>query len=155
MRILTARQPWAWAIIHAGKTVENRPRNIAGAYRGPVAIHAGKAFDDAAWDDRTFGPILDELVQRGPEVNFETGAIIGIADLVDVHPLRAVAHVTTATAEPRLEVSCCESKWAQAAGHHLVFANPRPLVTPMPYTGALGLRHLDAETIVRIQAAIV
>lgn len=24
MRALTIRQPWAWAVIHAGKTVENR-----------------------------------------------------------------------------------------------------------------------------------
>lgn len=38
--ILTVRQPWAWAIIHAGKDVENRtwPTN----YRGKLLIHAGK-----------------------------------------------------------------------------------------------------------------
>lgn len=33
MRILTVRQPWAWAIIHGGKDVENRTRNVAGDYR--------------------------------------------------------------------------------------------------------------------------
>ena len=43
MRILTVRQPWAWAIIHGGKDVENRVRNIAGDYHGPIAIHAAKA----------------------------------------------------------------------------------------------------------------
>lgn len=47
MRILTVRQPWAWAIVHGGKDVENRTRNIAGAYRGPVAIHAGMRFDQS------------------------------------------------------------------------------------------------------------
>ena len=30
MRVLTVRQPWAWAIIHGGKDVENRVRNLAG-----------------------------------------------------------------------------------------------------------------------------
>lgn len=43
MRILTVRQPWVWAIIHGGKDVENRVRNIAGSYRGPVAIHVALA----------------------------------------------------------------------------------------------------------------
>lgn len=48
-RILTVRQPWAWAIIHGGKTVENRVRNISGDYRGPVLIHAAKVNDTDAW----------------------------------------------------------------------------------------------------------
>jgi hypothetical protein len=30
MRALTVRQPWAWAIVHGGKDIENRTRNIAG-----------------------------------------------------------------------------------------------------------------------------
>lgn len=36
---LSIRQPWAWAILHAGKTIENRewPRC---SYRGPIFIHA-------------------------------------------------------------------------------------------------------------------
>ena len=29
LRILTVRQPYAWAIIHGGKDIENRTRNIA------------------------------------------------------------------------------------------------------------------------------
>ena len=40
MRILTVKQPWAWAIIHGQKDVENRTKSL-GPYRGPVAIHAG------------------------------------------------------------------------------------------------------------------
>lgn len=48
MKVLTVRQPWAAAIIHGGKDVENRTRNLAGSYRGPVAIHAGLAYDEDA-----------------------------------------------------------------------------------------------------------
>mgnify|MGYP001137357808 FL=1 len=50
MRAITVRQPWAWAIVFGQKDVENRSRNIAGRYRGPVAIHAGLRDDDAVLD---------------------------------------------------------------------------------------------------------
>ena len=43
MKALSIKQPWAWAIIHAGKNVENR--TWATSYRGPLLIHAGKTFD--------------------------------------------------------------------------------------------------------------
>lgn len=54
LRVLTVRQPWAWSLIEGGKDVENRSRNIAGSYRGPVAIHAGLARfeDDGLWSVR-------------------------------------------------------------------------------------------------------
>ena len=56
MKAITVRQPWAWAIMHDGKDVENRSRNIAGTYRGPVVIHAGLTDDDDA--------ALDEYLRR-------------------------------------------------------------------------------------------
>lgn len=40
---LSVRQPWAWAIIHGGKNIENRDwrePNPGLRFRGPVAIHA-------------------------------------------------------------------------------------------------------------------
>lgn len=40
MRALSIRQPWAWAIVHAGKRVENRSRNTN--IRGHFLIHAAK-----------------------------------------------------------------------------------------------------------------
>lgn len=42
---LSVRQPWAWAIIHGGKDVENRGRraiNMGGMKPGRIAIHASK-----------------------------------------------------------------------------------------------------------------
>jgi hypothetical protein len=49
MRAITLWQPWAWAICHAGKRVENRtwrpPRDVIGTR---IAIHAGKQHDAAA-----------------------------------------------------------------------------------------------------------
>lgn len=53
------------------------------------------------------------------------------------------------------------SQWAHAydefpayRGHHLVLANPRPLFEPIPFKGALGLRHLDDDTTARIEVQL-
>lgn len=102
MRILTVRQPWAWAIIHGGKDVENRVRNIAGAYRGPVAIHVARTEDRFPLR----GPIWDAAIAAVEAAGGEThervfmwnlgtpdprrwlydhGHIIGVVDLVAVH----------------------------------------------------------------------
>lgn len=125
MRALTVRQPWAWAIIHGGKDVENRTRNVAGAYRGPVAIHAGLTPDTAAqgyWPPR-------DLIPR--EAWAARGVYVGVVDLVDVH-----------LETPR----CCTSSWAERVSryddhpiHHLVLEHPRPLTQPLPARGMLGL----------------
>ena len=43
-RAISIRQPWAWAVIHGGKDVENRSETAARAYRPAVGqrvfIHA-------------------------------------------------------------------------------------------------------------------
>lgn len=40
MKAISIRQPWCWAILHAGKRVENRDWRNGCAYRGPVLLHA-------------------------------------------------------------------------------------------------------------------
>lgn len=40
MKALSIRQPWAWAILHAGKNIENRSWGTW--HRGVVLIHAAK-----------------------------------------------------------------------------------------------------------------
>lgn len=52
MKALTLKQPWAWAVAHAGKDVENRswkpPQSIIGQR---IAIHAGLARERGALRD--------------------------------------------------------------------------------------------------------
>ena len=137
MRILTVRQPWAWAIIHGGKNVENRVRNIAGDYRGPVLIHAAKANDVEAWS--AMGRTNITAYSRALDVRESLigGAIIGVVDLVDSHPVEACIKQQHGG-----DWLVC-SEWAERAGHHLVFDNPRALDEPIPYKGALGLRKTE------------
>ncbi|MEV6967602.1 hypothetical protein AB0M47_21105 [Hamadaea sp. NPDC051192] len=95
MQALTVRQPWAWAIAHAGKVVENRSWSTS--YRGLLAIHAGLKFDPVGarsqqmlrawgtwWLDRPRkGAALPKLT---PDAQYiERGAFVAIAQLIDVH----------------------------------------------------------------------
>jgi hypothetical protein len=73
-RVLTVRQPWAWAIIHGGKNVENR--SWPTKHRGPLLIHAGSAFEPDAY----------QTVQPPPALELVHGAIIGVVELVDCVP---------------------------------------------------------------------
>lgn len=143
MRVLTVRQPWAWAIIHGGKDVENRVRNVAGSYRGPVAIHAGLG-----------KPEKDNLASVAHREAFGTevatplhfGAIIGVVDLIDVHLAERVYEPVGAGVSQITDRFCC-GEWAFRFDWHLSLENPRSLSRPLPFTGALGLRKLDDKTI--------
>ena len=54
-KALSIRQPWAWAIIHAGKDVENRSeaavKVMAGAVGQRIFIHAARTFSRAAFEE--------------------------------------------------------------------------------------------------------
>ena len=97
MKGLSVRQPWAWAIIHGGKTIENRSRPIA--YRGPLVIHASKSRAD-----------IGELPEAPPEDKLDFGALIGVVDLVDCVPFAKV----------------CGNRWASGPWCWIL-ANPRPI----------------------------
>lgn len=142
MRAITVRQPWAWAIVHAGKDVENRTRNIAGSYRGPLAIHAGlstASVEEAMYDPRVRTP-YSELVDQGRRPDLRYGAILGVVDLVDAHP---ADYLPDPGGDPAAYTPC--SPWAQYPNWlldpmwHLALKNPRALAEPMPYRGRLGL----------------
>lgn len=159
MRIMTVRQPWAWAIIHGGKDVENRVRNIAGAYRGPVAIHAGLGVGSS----RDFMENAAVIGRLGKPVPFGLtyGSIIGVVDLVDVHSASVIGGCG------RMDNHCAEhpngcrhhcSPWAVGPApdgwyQHLVLADPRPLRETIPFKGALGLRKLEEDMTARVLAA--
>jgi len=142
LRVLTVRQPWADAIINLGKDVENRTRNIAGAYKGPVAIHAAKQLLPI---DETLeaGKFIGDLTGYMPLFTMPAGrgAILGVVDLTETHP------------ESRSHPCDC-SDWAEIDRWHLVLANPRPLTEPIPFKGALGLRRLPDDVAEQVWAAV-
>lgn len=128
MRVLTVRPPWAAAIAYGQKDVENRDWSTA--YRGPLAICAGLNLDRSARE------LYPELFENLPPVDaMPRGGVVAVVDLVDV-------------------VRDSPSKWAQPDRWHWVLANPRPLRQMHPLKGALGLQHLDEETVAAVLEAI-
>lgn len=118
-KALSVRQPWAWAILFAGKDIENRSWQAVNhglTVRGEIAIHAAKGmtrqeYDDAAHFMASLG------VECPPARDLWRGAVIGVVEVVDV-------------------VSESASRWFFGP-RGLVLRNPRSFA-PVPVNGALG-----------------
>ncbi len=75
MKALSIQQPWAWAILRAGKDIENRTWGTK--VRGRVLVHAGKRVDYDAYQWLSEGTGL--VAPR----NLPTGGIVGSVEIVD------------------------------------------------------------------------
>ena len=78
-KAITVRQPWAWAILHAGKNIENRTRRMAAP--GFYFLHAGKAMSADEYD--TAAPFIEShsttpVPQADNTERLRRGGIIGI-----------------------------------------------------------------------------
>lgn len=85
---LSIRQPWAWAILHAGKDIENRdwPTKL----RGPICIHAAKGMTGDEFNDFVRTIHCVSLVRPFPPgatvplaSELRRGGIVGTAEIVD------------------------------------------------------------------------
>jgi len=81
VKALTILQPWAWAIVHGQKRIENRTWKTP--YRGPLAIHAGQKLF-------YFNNGHDKPCEFPPKEQLVFGAIIGLCDLIDCLPAESV-----------------------------------------------------------------
>jgi hypothetical protein len=121
LRAVTLRRPWGWAVVHAGKPVENR--TWATSYRGQLLIHQGQGSDRdaAAWF-----PPLTQAIAEDPDSSliWAPGVILGVVTLTGCHH-----------AEP----GCCTSRWAMPEQWHWMFTDSWSLVEPVPARGALQL----------------
>lgn len=66
-KMITVRQPWAWAIFHAGKDIENRTWR----YCGPLLICAGRKTDPEGY------AFLAQLGIEVPDLTDQMGVIAG------------------------------------------------------------------------------
>lgn len=126
-KAISIRQPWAWAIIHAGKNIENRDWSTK--FRGPICIHAAKVMTKDEYRhanqaiQRAVGPVDQAWIDRWHGVTaapyrLDRGGIIGVAEIVDC-------------------VDDSDSPWFLGR-YGLVLRNARP-VPFIPVKGALGL----------------
>lgn len=86
MKALSIRQPWAWAIIHAGKDIENRSWGTS--YRGPMLIHAAKGLTRPEYNDfvDTYRALIREMPHIPEPPRFDElprGGIVGRVRMID------------------------------------------------------------------------
>jgi hypothetical protein len=141
---ISVRQPWAWAILNAGKQIENRP--VPDPWRSRVGeriyIHAAKGctlveFDNAhtsiwcATERKKTPPNLDKLPR---------GAIVGTARLIAVvnrDEPRDGSKLITGCDWESIKREVQTGPWSTGPWC-LVLHDARPLSAPLPWKGALG-----------------
>lgn len=121
MKALSIRQPWAWAILHAGKDIENRdwrPSNPGVKFRGEFLIHASKGMARDEYEGAA--GFIENM--SGTDVpafgDLPRGGIVGIAEIADA-------------------VTKHDSPWAGFGNVCLVIRNAR-LLPFTPLKGMLG-----------------
>lgn len=127
---LSVRQPWAWAIIHAGKDIENRSWQAVNhglRQRGRIAIHAAKGLTRDEYESAA--EFMASIGVTCPAArDLQRGGIIGSVEVIDV-------------------VSASPSPWFFGP-RGLVLRDPQPCPF-VPAIGALGYFHwqpADAST---------
>ena len=139
MKALSLRQPWAWAVVHGGKSIENRVWSTK--FRGEFLIHAAKGMrkDDYevardwirnAWADLATPAWLDGELEVPQAEDLLRGGIVGAATLVDV------IGPCYSWLEAR-QTHPCPYRWHMAEQHGFLLKDVRA-VPFVPYKGALG-----------------
>jgi hypothetical protein len=93
IKAISIRQPWAWAIIHAGKDIENRKWGTF--LRGRVCVHASQGMGNEEYRDAA--RFITDTLKRPPTDDWlmkwhgvcaapymlKRGGIIGTVEIVD------------------------------------------------------------------------
>jgi hypothetical protein len=133
MKAITLRQPWAWAIINAGKDIENR--NWKTHFRGRVAIHAAAGMTLSEYEEGcTYIKNINRRRRIPAYEDLERGAIIGTVEIVDC-------------------VQDSNSLWFMGK-YGFVLKRPERLTEPIPCKGALSFWNVPEDIEYRIKQAI-
>lgn len=123
MKALTVKQPWAGAIAHQTKRVENRTWKLPAKHHGArVLIHAGAERDRWAV---VYGDHLDVY-----------SAIVAVATLTGCH-----------WAEEDRQCS----PWSEGAAYHWTLGDVTALPQPVPAKGRLGLWTPSLELLTAVE----
>ncbi len=125
---LSIRQPWCWAILFAGKDIENRdwPTKV----RGRVLIHASKGMTREEWADCYYTTrVICPGIETIPEASgLERGGIVGEVEIIDC-------------------VTESDSPWFFGK-YGFVLRNAKPLPF-RPYKGRLGFFEVNEDALYR------
>lgn len=155
---LTVHQPWAWALLNA-KPVENRTWKLG--YKGPLWLHAGKAWDEAgessplvrvAWREHagmvealTQQPTAEDMVLSPGSALIRSGAVLAMLEVHGCH------HADDCTSGGTRELC---SPWAARGQYHIEVRVLARLPSPVPCRGRQKLWALPREVEHAAQAQI-
>lgn len=157
MKALSVRQPWAWAILHAGKRIENRSRADGRApdlcrYIGPLLIHAAKGCTAEEWWSATAWMTMADLAKQRPSSHgipvvpelrdLARGGIVGACTVVGYVGPSGDVYRANGVRDPHPGE---DMRWHVKGSFGLVLADVRPLPF-MPYKGALGFFDVPGAT---------
>lgn len=168
MKCLSLWQPWASLLVTGRKQVETRGWPIK--HRGPLLIHAAKAWNRALADLAAKDPFLSALSGLGygwrpagqfiaisapscgrklaaPEIPF--GAVIGSVDVVGCFPTSFVEHnqPVVRQLDNVLHITETENEFGDYSHGRYAFLCRNPVVfeTPIPVRGLQGLFEVDHD----------
>jgi hypothetical protein len=130
MKAISIRPPWAWAILHAGKDIENRTWRTK--VRGTIAVHASQALSRLYYEWAV--KKIRKVAPRAKVPPYEAmvrGAIVGLVEIVGC--------------EKRTK-----SKWHVAKHYGFVLAKPRALPKSIYWKGRLGFWDVPASIARRV-----
>ncbi len=147
MKVITLTQPWATLVAIGAKTIETRSWDTK--YRGPLAIHAAKGFPGWAKDLCGQPPFIFSLLRIPGFEDYLGGAewralptsqILCTCDLADVQATGGFWDWEPAEGTD-------ERAFGDYAPGRFMWRldNVKPLATPIPARGALGLWTFEAE----------
>jgi hypothetical protein len=162
VKAITIRQPWVWAILHAGKRIENRAWDTG--HRGPLLIHAAvfgrsnaeqhevrEHFDTMMemWHEVGSPPLPDKITMR--MLLEQRGGIVGQCWLSDVILPGGydVGRVYPGTGAARRRHQLRDDPWYTGGyGFVLKDVDPLPFV---PCKGRLGLWDVPEDVLGRVR----
>lgn len=159
MKILSLWQPWASLWVGGEKRIETRSWGTS--YRGLIAVHASKRWDEDMGANCRYDPFRSALERlgftdapMGHRSSLPFGAILGYVRLVDCLSMAAVSQLVGVNAgyiniERGVDQRLTPRERAfgnYAPGRYAWITEPMTVLgTPLPYRGAQGLRDLPVD----------
>ncbi|WP_435606651.1 hypothetical protein [Streptomyces ardesiacus] len=126
MKALTVRQPWAAAIAHQAKRVENRTWKLPAKHHGTrILIHAGAQRDQYA---QVYGPHRDVY-----------SAIVAVATVTGCH---------------WSDDGLCCGPWGEEGVYHWTLEDVTALPAPVPAKGALNFWTPPDDVLAAVQRQV-
>lgn len=152
IKIITLWQPWASLIAEGHKQYETRSWSTD--YRGKLAIHAAKRpLSMTDWETAKYNLLainVDLKLPKYEELSF--GCIVAIADLVSCQRMTNAPHPAQSEIgiHQQTELEIAVGDWA--VNRFAWGLENIAKISPLPYTGAQGLRNLPESVIEQVGA---